>query len=214
MRKYDLRERGRDIKTVSGGKMEKDALNVAIPRKSIASIDSRRKGSFTLQSLGSPSEQSAFTLSGSDVAGSSMTVGNNNTADRESAAETVFVSKKTEVAQMTSVWTLSVAMDEWRLMSGSSEGVVKIWNHRTGKHIYTLEDNMVESRGVLRTLSYDDFELPRCLGGEDDDDFIDNAGKVEKEIDTSRAVTSVKFDDRFIVAGAMDGYVRIWEAMY
>ncbi|KAI8903132.1 WD40-repeat-containing domain protein [Gorgonomyces haynaldii] len=84
-----------------------------------------------------------------------------------------------------SVWQLCSRHDRWRLMSGTSEGTCSVWNHRTGKLLYTLETKKVDDNAVKGLTS------------------ISKGG--------NGALTGLAFDDFYIVAGGTDGIVRIWE---
>lgn len=73
-------------------------------------------------------------------------------------------------------WVLCCASDSWRLIGGTSDGRVCLWNHLTGTKLYTLD----------KGIEGDD------PGGHD------------------KAINSCAFNDSVVVAGCMDGHLRIW----
>ncbi|KAI9205808.1 WD40-repeat-containing domain protein [Polychytrium aggregatum] len=104
-------------------------------------------------------------------------------------------------SQKLNSWALCVQMDEWRLMSGGSGGRCSVWNYRTGRQIYVLKGNIIDNGdGPIQC------ETKEILPEE----ALDFAGDGNTE--EGKTITGVAFDDRYIVAGGMDGMVRIWEA--
>jgi WD40 repeat protein len=83
-------------------------------------------------------------------------------------------------------WVLSLKIDGWRLICGRKDGTVIIWNHHTEKKVTEL---------FAETM----------------DDIMDVIYGRTKDKRAKKAVTGISFDDKYIVAGGMDGQVKIWE---
>eukprot|EP00842_Homolaphlyctis_polyrhiza_P004421 jgi/Hompol1/4980/HPOL_004063-RA len=139
-----------------------------------------------------------------------------------------------------SQWALFTRHDEWRLMCAGSDGQCTVWNHRTGKLIYKLNGPMVMSATnptphtftpVLNpdaTITSINSTTPQTENGRPSipslsskyDALDSNTSSISKTLlqlkrtntDQVRAITAVSFDESCIVAGSMDGHVKIWEA--
>ena len=110
-------------------------------------------------------------------------------------------------------WSLCGKLDEWRLMGGGSEGRCAVWNHRTGKLIYTLKGHTIEKAGGLCEVEVDNsFEVAQPDSSKEQPKVSTVFRKTIREGDNNRAITGVSFDDSFIVAGGMDGLIKVWEA--
>ncbi|KAI8916890.1 WD40-repeat-containing domain protein [Entophlyctis helioformis] len=146
-------------------------------------------------------------------------------------------------------WGLCAHVDEWRLMSGGTEGRCAVWNHRTGQLIYTLKGNTIDhvdglgavaveaqrdensdetgsttyrlgaprgsmtgrtSASVLGSLTGSILAATSAFPGSAAAAAANAAKQDDQEAD--RAITGVAFDDSCIVAGGMDGYIKIWQA--
>ncbi|KAJ3293590.1 Kinesin-associated protein 3 [Borealophlyctis nickersoniae] len=100
-------------------------------------------------------------------------------------------------------WALCAQMDTWRLISGGGEGRCVVWNYRTGRRIYVLRGNTIDSGdGVVHVEE-------EGLSTEGEAGVEVSKGQTEE---TDKAVTGVAFDDRYTVIGSMDGFIRLWEA--
>lgn len=104
-----------------------------------------------------------------------------------------------ETKGMLGQWSLCAKSDEWRMMSGGSQGYLAVWNHRIGKFLYKLK-TLEERPGVTSTNTLATSEVGSMAA------FAKKSkgGKV-------RALTGLAFDDSYIVAGGMDGKVHVWE---
>jgi hypothetical protein len=111
-------------------------------------------------------------------------------------------------------WILFSKADDWRLMGGGSQGYVVIWNHRIGKYLYKLR--------VLSDTGNDQITIRKSEASKQD---INSSGltlnhrvgslisfaKKDKSSSDTRAITSVAFDDSFVIAAGMNGSIFIWE---
>lgn len=119
-----------------------------------------------------------------------------------------------EKKKNTDTWALSAYSDTWRLMVGGSEGVriisinkklCMLWNHQIGKLLYELKGETINNGSGRKRLAIGEYIGVKALDPSLDS-LKDSGAKNE------RAITGVSFDDHYIVAGGMDGIIRIWEA--
>ncbi|TPX61342.1 hypothetical protein PhCBS80983_g01181 [Powellomyces hirtus] len=110
-----------------------------------------------------------------------------------------------------SVWALCSQLDEWRIIAGGSDGSCVVWNHFTGKRVYTLRgatiDKGVRDGGARR--------LPQSPG-DDQDGEAGGAAEGGEEGGSEmnmKAITGVAFDSQRIYAACMNGYIRVWECI-
>jgi hypothetical protein len=106
-------------------------------------------------------------------------------------------------------WVLFSKTDDWRLMSGGSQGYVVVWNHKIGKYLYklrVLSDTGTNDLGVAR--KGDSFGsmhgLTHRVGS------LASFAKKDATADT-RALTALAFDDSYIIAAGMNGSIFLWE---
>ncbi|KAJ2988355.1 hypothetical protein HDV02_005633, partial [Globomyces sp. JEL0801] len=98
-------------------------------------------------------------------------------------------------------WSLCAKNDAWRLMNGGSQGFVAVWNHRTGKFLYKL-NSRDDIKPILKDIS---IESKQNIGS------LNSFAKKDNKLDSIRALTGLSFDDSYIVASGMDGFIYIWE---
>ena len=80
--------------------------------------------------------------------------------------------------------------------------------------LYSLKGSSIDNgSGRPLTVATDEgFGRKGRYGASDGVDGGDNNGNVGTSSQIDRAITGVAFDDQYIVAGGMDGIIRIWEA--
>ncbi|KAJ3042947.1 hypothetical protein HDV00_006254 [Rhizophlyctis rosea] len=108
-------------------------------------------------------------------------------------------------------WALCIQMDPWRLIAGGGDGRCVVWNYLTGRKIYELKDNTIDT-GVGPTVVVDDSTPIRSSSSSSNGS---RKGKLEleeekKDLQVPHGITGVAFDDRVIVTGGMDGVVRMF----
>jgi WD40 repeat protein len=103
-------------------------------------------------------------------------------------------------------WALCVHADAWRLMAGGSEGRCILWNHQSKRMLYSLRGSLIDSGDGPFNVVVDN-----AYGSKKGADSIDTKDP-SAHSEGDRAITGVAFDDHFIVAGSMDGIIRVWEA--
>ena len=80
-----------------------------------------------------------------------------------------------------------------------------LWNHLNQKILYELKGSTInKGTGPI------DLHVQENTGTDEFDPTFEPLKETGTKID--RAITGVAFDDHFIVAGGMDGVIRIWEA--
>lgn len=80
-----------------------------------------------------------------------------------------------------------------------------LWNHQNEKMLYELKSNNIDDGTGPKPLAVKEYVGAKAI----DPSFESLKDTGPK---TERAITGVAFDDHFIVAGGMDGVIRIWEA--
>ncbi|KAJ3301871.1 hypothetical protein HDV03_000280 [Kappamyces sp. JEL0829] len=111
-------------------------------------------------------------------------------------------------------WSLCCKSDEWRLMSGGSQGYLIVYNHRIGKYIYKLKTEHHQTaaertglgKGLLHHSASHLTKSERIRIGS----FQEMAQKLKSDSST-RTLTGLAFDDSHICAVGTDGRVHVWE---
>jgi hypothetical protein len=80
-----------------------------------------------------------------------------------------------------------------------------LWNHQVGRLLYELKGKTIDNGGGAKVLA-----LGEYVGAKAIDPSLESLK--DSATKANRAITGVAFDDHFIVAGGMDGVIRIWEA--
>ena len=80
-----------------------------------------------------------------------------------------------------------------------------LWNHHNQKVLYSLKGNTIDNGNGPATLTVGQYATSKAF-----DLAIDSLKDIGTKDD--RAITGVAFDDNYIVAGGMDGVIRVWEA--
>lgn len=80
-----------------------------------------------------------------------------------------------------------------------------LWNHQNEKMLYELKGNKIDNGTGPKPLVVGEYVGAKAL----DPSFESLKDSGNR---TERAITGVAFDDHYIVAGGMDGIIRIWEA--
>jgi hypothetical protein len=116
-------------------------------------------------------------------------------------------------------WVLFSRTDDWRLMSGGSQGYVVVWNHRIGKYLYKLRvasDNGANDGGIgkktdsLGSLGRNSSSSLASLNG-GRMGSVASFAKKDKTVTDTRALTGLAFDDSYIIAAGMNGGIFVWE---
>jgi hypothetical protein len=80
-----------------------------------------------------------------------------------------------------------------------------LWNHQVGKLLYELKGKTINNGTAAKELAVGEY-----VGAKATDPSFESLK--DSATKPNRAITGVAFDDHFIVAGGMDGVIRIWEA--
>lgn len=78
-----------------------------------------------------------------------------------------------------------------------------LWNHQNGKVLYELKGNKINDGTGPKSLEIAEYTSEKTI-----DPSFESIARSQ----TDRAITGVAFDNKYIVAGGMDGLIRIWEA--
>ena len=99
-------------------------------------------------------------------------------------------------------WSLCLQTDSWRLISGCGDGRCVVWNYLTGRKIYELHKNTINTGDGPKVVK--DEGKGSSVEREEEDEFE------EGKLGVTHGMTGVAFDDRVIVVGGMDGVVRMF----
>ncbi|KAJ3057402.1 hypothetical protein HK097_007581 [Rhizophlyctis rosea] len=99
-------------------------------------------------------------------------------------------------------WSLCLQTDSWRLISGCGDGRCVVWNYLTGRKIYELHKNTINT-GSGPVVVRDEGKGSSVEREEEEEEGHGKLG-------VTHGMTGVAFDDRIIVVGGMDGVVRMF----
>lgn len=104
----------------------------------------------------------------------------------------------------------SVAIDGNRIVSGSDDGTVRLWNTTTGALEQTLDE--AHDNSIVMSVAIGGNRI--VSGGQDETVKVWNAttGALERTLDHGDIVLSVAIDGNQIVSGSQDATVSVWNA--